>query len=287
MWLDKNEQRSFKPNRAAKYNKWAYTKFGFTDADIDKLKSYDCVEHYCAIEHCPTTGRPHLQGAIHTKDYHTEPVQRKVFQCDVRPSNASDLKFYINKFDNNLIINIDHRKQGHRTDLDNICKDISNGTRLDTLTLQRPSLFHQYGRTLSRVEDLYMSKQFRDFKTRAIWVYGNNIDLVSDKLFEGYNPETHYLYNDNDHGYWDGYTQQDTVIINDIVSECLPLATLCKLADNKPYNVPRRGRQPIPFISKYLLVGNKYHPELVYSSIYKQDDYNNFINKFEIVKVVT
>lgn len=145
------------------------------------------------------------------------------------------------------------KKQGERTDLEQFVGGIRGGTiDLDTITVDHPNIYHQYGRTLSRVEDLTMRRKFRTEMTQCIHYIGEPGAGKSHKAFEAFNPDTHYVW-PNDGRWWDGYAQQEVVIMNDYRGE-LPLNLLCQLIDKWPVSVPRRAREPMPFTSKTIII---------------------------------
>jgi hypothetical protein len=88
----------------------------------------------------------------------------------------------------------------------------------------------------------------------------------------------------NDKGWWDGYTGQETVILNEFRGQML-FSELLDLVDKFPKTVKIRNREPRPFLAKRLLVTSSMKPELVYSGVLeKSDNIDQLFRRFEIVE---
>ena len=175
-------------------------------------------------------------------------------------------------------------QQGKRTDLDTLKTKILTGeTCTDEILCEQPEMYHQYGRTLDKLEDLRMSKLFRNEMTEGIWYYGPTGVGKSHKAFEGFTPETHYVVV-NDGGWWDNYKQQEIVIINDFRG-WVPYNELLQMVDKWPYSVRRRGRPPLPFTSKKVIITSSLTPEQVYHHRDDEDDIEQLKRRFKVSKL--
>lgn len=165
----------------------------------------------------------------------------------------------------------DKPKQGSRSDL-NLLKDelLSGNIDCEEIRAIDPFIYHQYGRTLDKLEDDYNRKKFRTEQTTCEWIYGKTGVGKSHYAFKDYNPKTHYLVND-DNGWWDGYKGQDVVIINEFRGE-IKFKMLLELCDKYPYNVKRRCRQPMPFTSKHIIITSCDAPEEIYNKVLSNND---------------
>lgn len=176
------------------------------------------------------------------------------------------------------------KPQGTRTDLIAIKDTIMSGkTTVDEITENAPLVYHQYGRTLHRIEDLYLRKQFRTEMTKGIWYFGESGVGKSHAAFEGFTPETHYVFK-NDNGWQDGYTGQPTVIINDFRG-AIKYDDLLNLVDKWPYTLPRRNREPVPFVSKTVIITSSLPPEEVYTNRVERDSLDQLTRRFEIFEI--
>jgi hypothetical protein len=168
-------------------------------------------------------------------------------------------------------------RPGERCDLEDVAEDIMQGrTTVDEIVETMPSLFHQYGRTLSRVEDVALRKKFRNWRPVVYWFWGPTGKGKSEVVFgedcEFYNPETHHLWKyDTERQWQDGYTGQPVVIINEFRGE-IKYSRLLDLLDKWPATVDRRGREPAPFLARKILITSCYPPEGVYSGVCNREE---------------
>lgn len=247
------------------------------------------------IEKCPSTGRLHWQLFIKYKNPTRLSAVKKHFgipSIHLAPKTFGkdeDMAKYCSKsetsipgtyFEFGTLVS-----QGTRTDLKKTTDEILAGKKVDDIAIENPTFYHQYGRTLNKIEDLALRKRVRTEMTKGIWYYGPTGTGKSHKAFEGFTPTTHYVHNVNDKGWWDGYTQQDTVIVNDFRGE-MKFAELLNLVDKYPHSVPRRNREPMPFISKTVIITSSLHPRDVYMNACSVEDrFDQLLRRFEIVEL--
>lgn len=178
-------------------------------------------------------------------------------------------------------------EQGFRTDLEILKDEILDGKiTVDDIVLSNPMIYHQYGRTFNKIEDIAMRRKFRTEMTKGIWLHGKTGKGKSHRSFQDFNWDTHYVWKLNDHGWQDGYTQQETVLINDFRGE-IKFGELLLLVDKWPHTVPRRGREPMPFISKTVIVSSAKHPKDIYMhATDNQDSLDQLLRRFEIIEII-
>lgn len=269
---------------AKKFINYCFTLNNWTEEEYEKLKKIPCV-YMCMGKEVGEKGTPHIQGYIHFKNERSFNAVRKLMK-----------RWHIDGCRGSLWDNIDYTskegkweefgerpKQGKRTDLDGIKEDIMKGKKVDEIILEKPMIYHQYGRTLNKIEDLVMRKNYRKEMTKGIWYWGETGVGKSHMAFEGFTPETHYVL-PNDNGWWDAYTQQDTVIINDFRGE-IPYNQLLNLVDKWPFTVKRRNREPMPFTSKLVIITSSLKPEDIYHNRNDEDKIEQLLRRFDVIKV--
>ena len=235
-------------------------------------------------ETCPTTGRKHQQFWVYfrnQRDSKTK-VAKELGKCHVEPCRGSlaDNESYCSKEGSYHELG-EKPAQGKRSDLEDLKDQILSGEKsVDDITCESPMMFHQYGRTLSRIEDIAFRKKFRTEMTSGLWLWGPTAVGKSHTAFEGYHPDTHYVWKD-DNGWQDGYTGQEIVIINDFRG-AIPYGDMLNLVDKWPYHVRRRGREPAPFISKKVIVTSSLPPEDVYHNLAARDSLEQLLRRFEV-----
>lgn len=243
------------------------------------------------LETAPTTGRLHHQGwicfqnqvSMSTKNIckiakllgnaHVEPMFGSLIQNNEYCSKQNSL----NKFG-------DEPRQGDRNDLKDVVKRIRDGeTTSEEICLEDPVYFHMYGRTIQKAEDIHLRKKFRQWQTKGIWYYGNTGAGKSHLAFEGFHPDTHYSKPLSD-SWWDGYTGQRVVILNEFRGE-IAYSELLSLVDKWPHAVPRRNREPAPFLAELVIVTSALHPQEVWKKRGVSDSMDQLYRRFDIALV--
>lgn len=174
--------------------------------------------------------------------------------------------------------------QGARTDLIKIADEIKHGKKVDDIIQETPDLYHTYGRTMTKLEDVILRTNVRREMTAGIWYYGSTGKGKSHKAFENFSPSTHYVWKfDTDNMWNDGYTQQEIVILDDFRGQ-MRYNDLLKMVDCWPnFYVSRRGREPMPFTSKKVIVTSSLHPSQVYKNLDARDSLDQLYRRFELV----
>lgn len=274
--------------------------FVFTNYAVDSTdykKALDTVGNdimYIAygLETCPKTERQHHQGWIcfKTKKSASKPNMCKLARrfapgAHMEPmmGRLIDSDKYCSK-ENELITFGERPKQGDRNDLADVLSDIRCGKRkADDVLLEDPAYFHMYGRTLRAAEDVLLRQRYRTEMTTGLWLYGDTGVGKSHRALAGFTPETHYVKPLEDQ-WWDGYTGQEVVILNDFRGQ-LKYSELLTLVDKWPHSVKRRCREPAPFLAKQVIVTSSQHPEMVYSGVAASDSIEQLLRRFEVVEL--
>jgi hypothetical protein len=155
---------------------------------------------------------------------------------------------------------------------------------VDTTSMIYPAIYSKYGRTLHKVEDIMMREKWRTEMTTCDWIHGDTEVINSHIAFNDYPPHTHYKLNLQDKGWWEGYTQQETVIIEGFMGQ-IPYGELLELIDKWPHSVLRRRREPIPFMSKHIIITSSMLPEQVYHNLSEYDNIEALNRRINIIHV--
>lgn len=244
-----------------RYRLFCYT--AYCEDPVEVNARYHCY----GKEVCPKTGRDHWQGFVYWDNPKTLSAAIKVLKphhTEACKGSLEDNERYCSKSGNYTEVG-DRPSQGARTDLLQLKDEIFAGKSVDEICLERPIMYHQYGRTLQKIEDLRMRSVWRTEMTTCTWYAGPTGVGKSHQAFEGYNPATHYVLRD-DVGWWEDYTQQDIVILNDFRGE-IKFNELLQMIDKWPYFVRRRNRPPLPFVSKHVIITCPKRPEELYFNV--------------------
>lgn len=273
-----------------KYKKsrlWCFTNYRL-DFDYEKLIKACKVKYIkYGIKKCPTTDRIHHQGMLWLK---TQSGSKKnlgkmlggahVEMCE---GSWDDNDKYVGK-DGEVRFHGEAPSQGDRGDIkDNIDNIMAGKLTAEELCITDPEHYHQYGRTLHKAEDIALRRKFRTEMTTCEWLWGPTGVGKSHKAFEDFDPETCYVWK-KDMLWQDGYTGQETVIINEYRGE-MRLGKLLELVDKWPYYLERRCREPVPFIAKHVIITSSMPPGDVYSNLDAEDKLEQLYRRIVVTKL--
>ena len=77
---------------------------------------------------------------------------------------------------------------------------------------------------------------------------------------------------------------QDTVILNDFRGN-LKYEELLQLVDKWPKSVKRRNRQPMPFVSKHIIITSSLPPEQVYVQRNEKDSLDQLLRRITVIEM--
>jgi len=274
----------------AKFRNFCFTIFTITQPKqelVDWILSQNARYTVVGDEICPTTGRRHYQGFVCFKNPRTFNAIRNLFKrykphLEACKGSVDDNVDYCKK-GGDFVEAGDRPEQGRRYDLEGLRDRIMEGElSLDELILMDPMVYHRYGRTLQRIEDLHHRTLYRTEMTKGTWIWGPSGVGKSHVALANYDPLRDYIY-PNDNGWWDGYVGQERVIFNDFRGE-IPMNMLLQLTDKWPTTVRRRNREPIPFTSREIIITSSMSPRLCYlNAIQRGDGLAQLLRRFDVI----
>lgn len=265
---------------------WIFTNYKLEFDYQALIESGDVTYIAYGAEECPTTGKIHHQGWLYRASpsdsvkgtaklmgkCHVEQMRGRIDQNDV----------YCSKDTEGVLVEFGRKpNQGERKDLKELVEEIVDGkTTVDEILINNPNAYHNYGRTLARVEDVILRQRARTWMTKGLWLHGPTMSGKSHQAMAGYTEATHYIYK-NDNGWWDGYTGQETVLFDDFRGE-IKYGELLRLVDKWPMNVRRRNREPAPFLAKLVIITSALEPGEVYKNLEFADKLAQLRRRFEV-----
>lgn len=303
--MPKTASKCFEGNNGpqSKYYSYCFTSF---EPKCKKPPMADCFRFLCySPEVCPTTGRHHWQGYVYLENQKTMSALHKymlkhhnyhIGNLEICNGDADENMIYCGKQDYNKNgkfkpANPEYEEfgkapqQGERVDLIKIGQSIKEGKTVDQIAVENPYIYHQYGRTLNKLESIELKKKYRNWQTVGIWYYGKTGVGKSHAAFENFNPNTHYVLNQEDGGFWQGYTGQETVIINEFRGE-IKFSLLLQLVDKWPYNVKVKGNDSYPLLAKTIIVTSCKHPkDIYYNCLDDEENINQLMRRFTITEL--
>lgn len=265
---------------------YCFTLNNYTAQEVDEIKLTSCRYIIFGKEIAPSTGTPHLQGYVYFKDKISMKGIHKIqgwsrTALKSARGTADQNETYCKKEGIEIYERGIKPEQGKRNDLDRIYSDIKNGVSVDEIILSDPGAYQLAGRAMERLEDIILRNKRRTEMTLGEWIFGPSGVGKSEYAFSHPNA---YVYA-NDGGWWDGYRGEDVVIIDEFRGQ-IAFNELLRMVDKHPnYYVRRRGREPMPFISKKVIITSALPPWKVYKALDAEDSLGQLYRRFAIYKI--
>lgn len=240
LWTLYNYEQYLEQLRAFARHQTRYTVFGY--------------------EVCPTTQRPHLQGYFYFENPRAYPnkIIRELFRgihdtsANGTPQHNRDycLKLRTGDKPNERFEEFGEiPKQGDRTDWQRAVSDLSNGVDIVSVVTEQPQLLPAI-RALQTFKNLTMKSTHRDVK--VIFIVGNSGTGKTRWAWENY-PD---LYSKPEGHWWDGYTDQKTILLDDYYGD-IPYSQFLKVLDRYPLNLPIKGGFVAAAYDTIIITSNK------------------------------
>jgi len=301
---NKREITGGSPKEIMKLRTPEYRSYCFTSFEKEPpVWNSDFMDYLCfSPEVCPSTGRDHWQGYFHfIKKMSIKALIKKgyKFNCEICKGTPYDNFRYCGgcdyekdgkiKLKNPLFVEFGTLpEQGKRNDLNKIKDDIVSGdVKLDDIILENPMAYHQYGRTMEKINDIMLRKKFRmlDEQPEVKWYYGKTGVGKSHTAFKDFNKEDCYLLNVYDNGFWMGYQGQKTVIINEFRGQ-IPFGQLLDICDKWPMDVKIKSKETYPLLAEKIIITSCKKPEDVYvNSLDGDENIDQFLERCEVIEL--
>lgn len=248
---------------------YCFTLNNWSEAQREAIKAIECRYICFQEEVAPSTLTPHLQGYIYFEHARNLGGMRKLIpgaHFEVAKGNTEQNKLYCSKPGGvNFFEKGDPLTQGKRNDIHNVANEIAKGTPMDEIAQENPVAYIRYHRGFKELAATYVGK--RDHKTDVFWYWG---PTGTGKSYNAHQlaPDAYYKMGGNK--WWDGYTGQPDVIIDDFRGDLCPFHELLRLFDRYPHRVEYKGGS-INFVARRIYVTCNKPPEEVYAGRTEED----------------
>lgn len=232
----------------ATVRRFCFTLNNWTEEDWLKVKNF--IESKCKYgivgkEQCPTTNRPHLQGFCNlSKPMRFSAIKKHLNNTiHIEKANGSDEQnqTYCSK-SGDFFEQGEPFKQGARSDLAILASNVQKGeTNLKKIAELHPTCYIRYHRGIKELINILHPIIPRDFKTWVYYYWGPPGTGKSRRALE----EAQQINKDSIYYkprglWWDGYKQQENVIVDDFYG-WIKYDELLKITDRYPYKVQVKG----------------------------------------------
>lgn len=282
---------------------WCFTLNNYKPAEVKKLEEYKCEYMIFGYEIAPTTGTKHLQGFMQFKNNKLFTTIKKDFKRiwlarrEGSPIQARNYCYYAdypaNTLPNDKLFEkgelIPRDKQGTRTDLNQIASSILTGElSIKSILRNDPMKYHLYGRTFEKLDDLRLEETPRTKKCEeCFYIFGGSGLGKSYTYWErdyALNPDKYYIYPNDKEGWCDNYRGQEVFVLDEFRGE-ITFKLLIELATKLGLVLRRRGRSPIPFTSRKIVITSVLPIEKIYKNLDAEDTFIQFYRRFTVIKI--
>jgi len=234
---------------------WVFTLNNYTAVQELELQTETYTYLVYGREVAPTTGTKHLQGYIEFSNAKRMATITKAYpgiHLEKRRGTAKQAADYCKKgkdfFEGGEI-----SKQGERTDLERVADMVQEKKTIREIAEAEPVTFIKYHRGIQALRTALMKP--RTEAPNVVWLYGAT--GTGKTRFAHDNSDSVYIKDGTQ--WWDGYEQQEAIIIDDFDGKW-PLRDLLRLLDRYVYQGQTKGGY-ININSSWIYITCTYPPE--------------------------
>lgn len=240
--------------------RFVFTWNNYDELDWEVAKAF--LEKYCNYgivgkEVAPKTGTHHLQGFCNlSKPMRFSTIKKRLnngIHIEKAVGSDEDNQKYCSKTGDFFETGTPN-KQGRRTDLESVISSIQAGeiTTPKMVAQLHGAVYIKYHRGIEKYLEQVLPLPVRDFKSELRVYWGPPGSGKSRRALEEARNLGGSIYYKPRGLWWDGYAQQDSVIIDDFYG-WIKYDELLKITDRYPYKVQIKGGFQ-EFTSKYIFI---------------------------------
>lgn len=165
-------------------------------------------------------------------------------------------------------------QQGKRSDLDEVTKEIVNDNKpLSLIATESSSTFVKYHKGLTALKNELMTH--RTERPKVVWVWGK-AGTGKSKYCTDQHKDKFYIKDGTQ--WWDGYEQQEAIIIDDFDGHW-PYRDFLRLLDIYPYQGQIKGGY-VKINSPYIYITCEHHPKKIWD---KENELNQVTRRLDTI----
>lgn len=276
------EVKSSAKDPTSKY--WCFTLNNYTEEEVEKVKAYKSTYTIFGKE-IGESGTPHLQGywEFHSKKKFS--VLKKAFprmHLQYRLGTSEEASKYCGKgFQSHEEWKqfkwegptwgigadiwesgeISKSEQGRRSDLELVAEKIREGIDIKDIAAEHGSAFIRYHKGMMSYKELQVKKRDRNQPMIVFWIWGPSGAGKTWSIYEKHSTET--IYKKDLKGWWDGYEQQDVIILDDFDPQMMDFRDFLRFSDKYEFTGAVKGNS-VKINSKYCYITSEFPPEYFY-----------------------
>lgn len=272
-------------NFGTKARGWVFTINNYTDADVSTVKNVECRALVAGRE-VGESGTKHIQGVVffdkQVRINHLKRVIGERGHYEAMRGTWEEAAKYCRKDGDMIRDEGQAPKQGKRNDIAEFRDAIRSGLSRDGALTDFPGLMARFPKFYDTVRDAQLEDQKRTWMTKGIWIWGPTGVGKSRKARQLCKSDP-YVWKSMDAKWWDRYQGQEYVIMDDFRGE-VQYSHLLQLIDQYEMDVPRRCRDPAPFLAKTVIITSSGPPEVIYPrQNEKHDSIAQLLRRVEVI----
>ncbi len=247
------------------------TIYNRTTNDIKRIITDNDIFTYAIyqLEECPDTKRQHIQMYAELASQQSikqvkERFNDKTIHIESRKGTQQQAIAYCSKTDTRLEPTITigtPKQQGKRTDIIKIKEAVKAGIRLTEIIDDMEEPNFQSIRVAQILKTVYSNPRDSDNPPEVIWLYGKTGTGKTRWVYEFYKD----IYTKPNNKWWDGYEQQETILIDDYRKDFCKFHEMLTLLDRYPTTREIKGGT-VHINSKYIIFTSPYSPRRIWEN---------------------
>lgn len=240
---------------------WCFTWNNYSNSEFAVVKTW--IETNCKYgivgQEIGESGTPHLQGYLEfkiQKDFSALKKALPKVHLEKRKGTAKQAADYCKK-DGVFWEHGDCSEQGKRTDLEEVAAEVLKGTSMKELAVANPSMFVKYHKGLQVLRTVTLNHRDPKVPPKVIWRWGLAGAGKTRWVFDNF--DINDVYSKGNHKWWDGYSQQPVILIDDFASNKWEFRELLMLLDRFPYSGEIKGGM-VPINSGLIIITCEFPP---------------------------
>lgn len=233
---------------------WVFTINNFTEQDKEWIQGLE-VNRITVSSEEGESGTPHLQGAVTFKRQYTLKQLKKLHTTAHWELAKAKQDFnYCKKAGSTVIRDECYKQQGKRTDIEVIREELEAGADMKQVLKKARSM---QAVSFAKVWMAEMEEHLpKGTPIEIYWYYGCSGTGKTKAVLDECSPFIPQSYK-----WWDGYSGQDAVLLDDLRPEWCPPSQLLRLLDNYryQYRVEVKGGMR-PLVATKIYITTPWHP---------------------------
>jgi len=260
------------------HKSWTFTINNYTDDDVKLLNDLEC-KYMIFGKEIGKEETPHLQGCVILHKPGRLSAMKKIHdKAHWEPTKSEPAAINYCMKDKLYTIRDNRVQQGKRTDLEAVVKSVKEGGIKKAID-EHPEAYIKFHSGLEKLNYRLTKPRDRNVAPIVTWLYGKTgvgkTRQVCDK-------EPDLWISGRDLKFWDGYENQEAVLLDDFRGDFCTFHELLRILDRYPLNVNVKGGFRC-FNSKRIYITSCFRPESVYTT---REDIGQLLRRITTIQEV-